>query len=312
MISYTGNSNYCYSNSLHMSLLGAGAQHVPDTGFLECLTTMPFGNMYLDLGSGPLVFFSPSLRNPDEGLTLALEAFGWTCRLQRGGEAPEALEHLRQSAARGPALVGPVDLGYLSYNPIHKFLAGADHFVVVLALQDDHVLLHDPNGYPCVALSLPEFLQAWKAERIDYSEAPYTMRADFRQVRQVNRAEMIAHTLPIIRENVQDHEEHIPDGPTIYGGMQVFARLAHDLRKPIPARLANHLYRFALPLATRRTLDAATFMQEAGKPEAATYLQEQARLFGLAQYRAVQKKWTRVASLIEQLGELESKFIAAL
>ncbi len=184
--------------------------------------------------------------------------------------------------------------------------------MVVLALQDDHVFLHDPIGYPCVELSVPEFLQSWKAERIDYSDVPYTMRADFRQVRQVSRAEMITHTLPIIRQNVQNQEEHLPSGSTIYGGMQVFTRLAQDLRKPVPASLANHLYRFALPLAARRALDAAAFLQEAGKPNAATYLQEQAQLFGLAQYQAAQKKWTKVSALIEQLGEIEDKFVAAL
>ncbi len=312
MISYTGNANYCYSNSLHMSLVGAGAQHVPDPGFLECLTTMPFGNMYIHLESGPLVFFSPSSYNPDEGLTLALEALGWTCKTQRGGEAPEALEHLRESVVRGSVLVGPIDLGYLSYNPVHKFLIGADHFVVVLALYDDHVLLHDPNGYPCVALSLPEFLQSWKAEHIDYSDGAYTMRTDFLQVRHVSRAEMITHTLPIIRQNVQDQEEHLPSGTTVYSGRQVFSRLAKDLRKPVPASLASHLYRFALPLAARRALDAAAFLQEAGKVDAAVYLQEQARLFGLAQYQAVQKKWAKVSTLLEQLGEFEEKFVAAL
>lgn len=312
MISYTGNANYCYSNSLHMSLRGAGAEQTPDPGFLECLTTMPFGNMYMNLKSGPLVFFSPHSHNPDEGLTLALESLGWTCEVQRGGEASEALEHLCKSVARGPVLVGPIDLGYLSYNPIHKFLSGADHFVVVLALQEDRVILHDPIGYPYVPLSVSEFLQSWKAERIDYSDAPYIMRTDFRQVRQFSRAEMIAHTLPIIRQNVQNQEEHLPNGSTIYGGMQVFTRLAQDLRKPVPASLANHLYRFAFPLAARRALDASAFMHEAGKLNAATYLQEQAQLFGLAQYQAVQKKWTKVSALIEQLGELEDKFVATL
>jgi hypothetical protein len=312
MLPYTGNANYCYSNSLHMSLRGSGAQQVPDPGFLECLTTMPFGNMYLDLKSGPLVFFSPHSLNPDQGLTLALEALGWNCEVQRGGEASEALEYLRKSVARGPVLVGPIDMGYLTYNPIHKFLIGADHFAVVLALHDDCVLLHDPVGYPCVALSLPEFLQSWKAERIDYSDAPYTMRTDFRQARQVSRAEMIAHTLPMLHQNVQNQEEHLPNGSTLYGGTQVFTRLTQDLCKPVPASLANHLYRFAFPLAARRALDASTFMYEAGKLDAAMCLQEQAQLFGLAQYRAVQKKWSKVSALIEQLGALEEKFVAAL
>jgi hypothetical protein len=40
LIPYTGKSEYCYANSLHMSLVGAGAtaRDLPEAGFLECLT----------------------------------------------------------------------------------------------------------------------------------------------------------------------------------------------------------------------------------------------------------------------------------
>ena len=75
LIPYTGKSEYCYSSSLHMcyssslhmSLAGAGAKvrDLPEVGFLECLTTMPFGTMYLHLEDGPLVFFSAPSIDPD-------------------------------------------------------------------------------------------------------------------------------------------------------------------------------------------------------------------------------------------------------
>jgi hypothetical protein len=44
MLSYTGSGSYCYANSLHMSLLGAGtsSDEVPSPGFLECLTMVPY------------------------------------------------------------------------------------------------------------------------------------------------------------------------------------------------------------------------------------------------------------------------------
>jgi len=49
MLPYIGSGDYCFSNSLHMSLLGSGvpAESLPSTGFLECLTTLPFGYTYL-------------------------------------------------------------------------------------------------------------------------------------------------------------------------------------------------------------------------------------------------------------------------
>ena len=74
MLAYVGSGDYCFSNSLHMSLLGSGAppESLPSTGFLECLTAMPFGYTYLK--EAELFFFSGP--NPDQGLTRAIETLG--------------------------------------------------------------------------------------------------------------------------------------------------------------------------------------------------------------------------------------------
>ncbi len=307
---YTGNGAYCYSNSLHMSLLAAGADpnDIPNPSFLECLSTMPFGNLYLALEESPLVFFSSPIMDPDQGLTLAIKTLGWTCQEQRGGEENESLAHLREAVLRGPVIAGPLDLGYLSYNPGHTYLAGADHFVVILAVESDHVLIHDPQGYPCAILPYSDFLQAWRADRIDYRTAPYTFRSDFRQVERVSRQEMIARTLPTIKANI----EADPGGPVAYGSVQALHLLAKDLRGQVPTRLANHLLHFALPLAARRNLDAYAFLQEAGKQEAAICLQQQALLFGIAQYNGAHKQWVKVAEAIDHITEFEEKLLSLL
>lgn len=82
-IPYTGKSEYCYANSLHMCLLAAGfaAGELPEPGFLECLTTLPFGSMYERLEDGPLFFPSPIAMSPDTGLDRALDTLGWSCEL---------------------------------------------------------------------------------------------------------------------------------------------------------------------------------------------------------------------------------------
>ena len=77
MLAYVGSGDYCFANSLHMSLLGSGApsESLPSTGFLECLTTLPFGYTYLK--DAELFFFSGP--NPDLGLTRAIATLGWEC-----------------------------------------------------------------------------------------------------------------------------------------------------------------------------------------------------------------------------------------
>src|SRR5262249_12813548 len=161
---------------------------VPGPGFLECLTGMPFGKTYLPERRR----FWPSAPgfSPEQGggLDGAIATLGWTCETwcaavpaaDSGAAAPEALARLRAGLRRGPALVGPLDFGFLSYSPHARPLAGADHYVVALALEADHLLLHDPAGVPYAVLPVPDLLEAWRAERVGYKRGPYTLRTDFR------------------------------------------------------------------------------------------------------------------------------------
>ena len=304
MLPYVGSGEYCYANSLHMSLLGSGAN--PDTlpapGFLECLTTMPFGNTYL---TGPQLFFFDGL-DPHQGLTRAIATLGWTCRLEQRGDEQTSLERLRAAVQHGPVLIGPLDMGYLTYNPNHSLLGGADHFLVVLAMEPEYALVHDPKGFPYATLPLENLLNAWRAERIPYIDEPYTLRADFRRVETVSRQEMIVRTLPFIRENVQRDA----GGPACYGSARALRVLAEVLRADVPKHLAAHLLYFALPLAVRRKLDAQAFLREGNRPEAAGLLEQQARLLGQAQYPGVQHQWSSVATLIEQVAVLEERLKA--
>lgn len=304
MLPYVGSGDYCYANSLHMSLLGSRANPdtLPSPGFLECLTTMPFGNTYI---TGARLFFFDGL-DPHRGLTLAIETLGWTCRLEQGGDEQKALERLRAAVQDGPVLIGPLDMGYLTYHPNYRFLGGADHFVVVLGVEAEQVVVHDPKGFPYATLPLDQLLKAWRAERIPYLDEAFTMRSDFHQLKDSSRQEMIARTLPLIRENVLRD----PGGPEVYGSLRALRMLAETLSTDVPDQLASHLLYFALPLAVRRKLDAQAFLAEGNQPEVAELLGQQARLLGQAQYPGVQYAWSSVAALIEQVATLEERLIA--
>lgn len=305
MVPYVGSGDYCYSYSLSMCLLGSGANpdSLPSPGFLECLTTMPFGNTYIK-GAELFLFGAP---DPDEGLTCAIQTLGWTCQVERGGGAHEARERLRAALQHGPALIGPLDLGYLTYNPHAPFLRGADHFLVVLALEDEQVLVHDPKGFPCATLPMDTLLAAWRAERIPYLKEPYSLRGSFRLVEAVSRQQMIQRTLPSIRANLQ-HDPWVPQ--VVSGSVPALHLFIQALRKPIPEQLAGFLLSFALPLGVRRKLDAQAFLREGNQLEAAALIEQQARLLGQAQFPGAQREWSSVASLIEQVALLEERLLA--
>ena len=83
---------------------------------------------------------------------------GWTCRLEQGGDETGTCQRLRAAIQHSPVLIGPLDMGYLTYNP-YAF-GGADHFLVVLTVEHDHVLVHDPKGFPYATLPLEDLLKA--------------------------------------------------------------------------------------------------------------------------------------------------------
>lgn len=305
MIPYIGSSDYCFANSLHMSLLasGAAAESLPSTGFLECLTTMPFGYTYFK--EADLFFFGGP--NPDLGLTRAIETLGWTCTLERGGDEGEALARLRAAIQHGPVLIGPVNMGYLTYNPTHPYLLGADHYLLVLGMEEDHVLVHDPKGFPCVALPVENLLNAWRAEGMDlaYTDEPYTMRTAFRPAEPRSRQQMIEQTLPQIGANVRQERWK----PELFGGIPALRGLAQTLHTQVSERLALHLFHFALPLGLRHKVDAQVFLREGNQFEAADLIEQQARLLGQAQYAGVQRAWSEIADLIEQVATLEERLL---
>ena len=57
-----------------------------------------------------------------------------------------ALASLAEALKSGPVAVGMLDMGYLTYMPGHQQLYGVDHALVVLALQPETVIVHDPAG----------------------------------------------------------------------------------------------------------------------------------------------------------------------
>jgi hypothetical protein len=102
-----------------------------------------------------------------------------------------------------------------------------------------------------------EFLRAWRAERVRYAQTPYAMRFGFRQTRRTTREAMIARTLGPARAGLAAD----PGGPDRYGGPRAFRLLAADLRGAMAKRLGGHLTSFALPLAARRSHDAAALAE---------------------------------------------------
>ena len=167
---YIGNGAYCYANSTSMLLAHTGEDVSPST--IEVLTGVGL-SASLKKKNGSLYFNNQTLL-PDLGISKALEILGFEYQ-NKVSKTEESfpINELKKDLVKMPAILGPVDMGYLSYNPRHKYLKGADYYVFAYEIKGDEVFLHDPAGFPFVSLSINDLRNAWKANGIGYKRGYY-------------------------------------------------------------------------------------------------------------------------------------------
>lgn len=304
---YSGNSAYCYSNSLRMCLMHAGMENPPSVDLIECMTGMPFGATFLKL-EPPLFFPSPTETDPDEGITRALETIGWTCHLWRGDGADSAEAKLREALREGPVLVGPLDMGFLPYDPGRTQKRGGDHFLVTLELNDELLRVHDPQLYPFAVLPVADLVRAWNAKDLGYAEHAYSLRSGFEATREVAREQLLDTTL----RNARELSQVYPTGPVAFGGPEAFVQVAGLLRSHPPQAFVDLLTGFSLPLGARRCIDAAGLLKMADRGESAELFIDKAKAYGAAQYFAVKGDWNHAAELIDGLSKIEERIGGSL
>ncbi|MFB4267595.1 hypothetical protein [Nonomuraea sp. GTA35] len=297
MLTYTGSGPYCYANSLAM-MLGPAS---PGAGVIETLTGSPFG-MQLVGGSQP--FFDPYGWDPELGLDAAVALLGWSCERSHGGTAEEALERLR---AAGPALVGPVDMALLSYTPG----GGGDHYVVVLAVEGDTVVLHDPHGHPFATLPATDFLAAWRAESVEYLDTSYVMRTGFVRVRDTSVERALRDCLPAAVRWLEGRDD-LPVPPGTLGGAAAALRLAEQVEGGLAGQARGMLVHFGVRVGVRRLADAATCLAGLGLAEPAAVAREQARVLGALQHPLVTGDDEAVAAGLRRLAPGYDKLRSAL
>lgn len=293
---YLGSGPYCYANSVAMAM-GAGA---PGIGLLETVTGSPFGMQIL----GDALFFDPRGWTPEIGIDEALDALGWTATKTAGAPESAAIARLRAACGRGPVVIGPLEMGHLRHQPGMNGPIGADHYVLVLDVDDEGATVHDPQGYPFARIALPDLLAAWRAESIDYGQ-PFTMYTEFVRVREVGEAEAVTACLPAAhRRLTAEPTEHADAGAAL--------GLARMLDSGCDPGLRGLLTGFSVRAGARRAADAASCLERAGYGEAAAIAGEQARLIGSLQRALVVGEDAAAAAALRRLAPTYSRLGSAI
>ncbi|MBD9519782.1 hypothetical protein IB262_07745 [Ensifer sp. ENS02] len=301
--SYVGSGPYCYANSFAM-MFGEAA---PSTSTIELATGSPFG---MQIVGGTLPFFDPYGWDPEAGFDGALKALGWTSQVSSGGEPEDALSRLRSALKDGPVWVGPVEMGHLRHQPGMTGPIEADHYVVVLAIDETRVLMHDPQGYPYASLPLHDFMTAWGAETLSYGD-PYTMRWGFSRVADVSEVEAIRASVPAaIHWLSMTTDRLVPTGSL--GNADAAEALAALIEDHCDKNLRAHLVHFAVRVGARRAGDAASCLARAGLAKSAAIAGEQARLIGALQYPLLLRRDAEAAASLRLLAPTYDRLFTTL
>ncbi|GLH96057.1 hypothetical protein [Phytohabitans aurantiacus] len=301
---YIGSGPYCYANSLAMAL-GPAA---PSPSTIEVLTGSPFG---FHLYAGVLPLFDPYGWD-DRGIDDAIALLGWVCRRQSADDDVQALAMLRDAVKEAsPVLAGPLEMGLLRHLPGMTGPIEADHFVAVLEVDDTRIRFHDPHGCPYATLPTREFLTAWRADTIAYAATRYTMRSDFRRVRDVTTEAALHAALPGAVAWLRGRDD-LAMPPGTIGGAAAVDRLAGMVAGGLDSRTRDHLAHFAIRVGARRLTDAATALAGLGHGRAAAVATRQARLVGSLQYDVVSGRTSAAAETLRRLAPTYEELATAL
>jgi hypothetical protein len=300
---YTGSGHYCYANSLSMALGPAS----PGPGVVEVLTGSPFGMQLLD---GDTPFFDPAGWEGDIALDAAAAALGWECIRESGGTPEEAVARLEAASPSDPLLVGPVEMGLLTHAPGRGTPWGADHFVIVLGVEEGLVQFHDPAGFPFATLPVEQFTAAWRTDSLVYGES-YTSRRGFVQTREVTAAEAVRASLPVWVAWLRgDHG--FPVSAKTLANREAAQTLAERCEDGLPDKTRDELTGFAIAVGARRLADAGACLAGAGADEASAITARQARLVGGLQYALTAGRIAGAAAALRALAPTYDELADAL
>ncbi|MFI9846598.1 hypothetical protein ACIHFD_56920 [Nonomuraea sp. NPDC051941] len=303
-VTYIGSGPYCYSNSLAM-LLGDEA---PPPAVIEVLTGSPYG---MELIGGRLPLFDPFGWDPEIGLDDAIGLLGWECERVDGGTAATALDRLRRACQDGPVLAGPLELGLLSFQPGSGKAIGADHYVVVLEVDGDTVLMHDPEGYPYATLHADAFAEAWRGELITYLNRPFRMRYGFTRREVVAPEEALRRSLPAGAAWLAGRTDvEVPPGTL--GQAEAAERTARLVEEGLDPEIRQLWQAFAVRVGARRLNDLAACLSSLGLDAAAAVAAEQARIVGGLQGPVVSGDDVALAADLRRLAPTYERLRAAL
>ena len=282
-----------------------------EPSLIEVLTGTSIGiAVELDKEKKSLSFDRSPTLLPDLGITKALDILGFTYKTKvfdNEEDFPLAFEGLKKDLAVSPAVLGPLVMGHLTYNPDHKYLMDADHFVLVYKIDNNFVYIHDPEKFPHVFLSFEQLKKAWQGEGISYKKGYYRYTFAPKRIESPSRDEIYSRAISFFKTIYQEGEIKAEKRKIEIGGEAVRNYASYIKERGLNDKERWHFVYFALPLGAKRALDYFKFFAPYNK-KLADLKYKQSVIFGTAHTYATNNDNGPLASEFEKLAIVEEQF----
>ncbi|MBL0386700.1 hypothetical protein JJB07_08550 [Tumebacillus sp. ITR2] len=310
MTPYIGNGAYSYADSTAMLLQSIGEEVSPS--LIEVLTGVGLGGLWLEEYS--MLYFGNWDCAPYTGIGKALEMLGFTYTEKvrtRDADPSAVLAELRADLKKGPVVLGPLDMGYLSYNPNAQGLFGTDHYVFAYDMDDEYLYLHDPAGFPHVGLTLQQLIPAWRTDCFSYRPEAYQCWMAPARVKTPSEEETYEGALRYFKSTYDDASAYADQNGVPQGRDAILALAETIATEGVSPEMRGHLAHYLFSLGAKRALDYTAYFQTRD-PELASIKKRQARLFGQAHTVLLSEQIQALVTTIRELADVEAEFRDAL
>jgi hypothetical protein len=307
-ISYIGNGAYCWPNSTSMLLSSIGESIAPS--LIEVLGCVGIGAYALPHSN--IIFFSNYSGFPDRGISIALDILGFSFieKFQELSD-PVPIEELTSVLSESPAVLGPLDMGYLLYDPKNVNHSGVDHFVLAYKIDKEFVYLHDPAGFPNVRLLIGDLINAWKAKKIGHKRGYYRYWTKPNRISTPSECEIYKKAISAFFDTYQTGIKYAKKKDRIIDSQAILFLADNAQKQVFTESEISMLTGFVFPLGARRFLDYAQFFQKHNQ-KLANIKFEESELLGLCQNLTVNKKWDKLSDLLKIMAQTELEFYCLL
>lgn len=302
--SYIGNAKYCFANSASM-LLSSINEHIPPE-VIEVLTGT--GLSATMRKKDEKLYFNNQTLEPDLGLQSALALLGIkTISKAQNDKKSFPLKELKELLTNSKVVLGPLNMGYLTYQPNYKYLMGVDHYILAIGFERENIIVHDPAEFPYSLLPLDDLRNAWMPNgSSSYKKGYYRYLANPKRIEKLSENEIYEKALKRFQEiytkGIANTDKNI-----YIRGKEAIKFLADKVKHGIEKKELGHYIYFAFALGAKRANDFSLFFRN-HNAKLFNNKEEQAKLLGFAHSYAVKKDWQELSQILLKLANKEEEF----